>query len=294
MAAVDFLASRGMGEPGSPRGLPRGVESPGEESRSVRRCVSGDRGAAILRPDQAMERPCGPHADQHPREKTWRTSNVLHKRPGFPGEEKETLAFRKDNVTSRQSVQTATLPMERVSVGLEALANPSAQTKALAFPVTRTNPRSPHRNSTSSTMRTTQVHPSRVAPASGNDAGPPVPRRSTYGGTNSDMRAQAVPPTRTAPTIAKASRQNSDGTPIWASPNVAWYPAMAAGTANRSAIAARMSGVRTVAKASCPIARVAPPTRTPTTRAPMTPEPLWKAASPAVRPAKTAARRPRA
>ena len=28
----DFLASRGMGEPGSPRGLPRGVESPGEES----------------------------------------------------------------------------------------------------------------------------------------------------------------------------------------------------------------------------------------------------------------------
>src|SRR5271163_784917 len=28
----DFLASRGMGEPGSPRGKPRGVESPGEES----------------------------------------------------------------------------------------------------------------------------------------------------------------------------------------------------------------------------------------------------------------------
>ena len=35
-----------------------------------------------------------------------------------------------------------------------------------------------------------------------------------------------------------------------------------------------------------PIARVAPPARTPTTSAPMTPEPLWKAASPAVRPAK--------
>ena len=86
-----------------------------------------------------MERPCGPHAEQHPREKTWRTSNVPHKRPGFPGEEKETLAFRKDNVTTRQSVQTATLPMERVSVGLEAPANPSAQTKALAFPVTRTS-----------------------------------------------------------------------------------------------------------------------------------------------------------
>ena len=33
MAAVDFLASRGMGELGSPRGLPRGLESPGEESQ---------------------------------------------------------------------------------------------------------------------------------------------------------------------------------------------------------------------------------------------------------------------
>ncbi len=81
---------------------------------------------------------------------------------------------------------------------------------------------SPHRNPTSSTMRTAQPHPSRAAPANGNDAGPPAPRRSTRGGTNSDMRAQAVPPTRTAPTIAKASRQPSDGTPIWASPNVAW------------------------------------------------------------------------
>src|ERR1700676_5345159 len=33
----DFLASRGMGEPGSPRGLPRGVESPGGR-KSRRRC----------------------------------------------------------------------------------------------------------------------------------------------------------------------------------------------------------------------------------------------------------------
>jgi hypothetical protein len=77
-------------------------------------------------------------------------------------------------------------------------------------------------NSNRSTMRTAQPHPSRVAPAKGNDAGPPAPRRATGGGSNSDMRAQAVPPTRTAPTIAKAPRQPSDGTPIWASPNVAW------------------------------------------------------------------------
>src|SRR5208337_2058324 len=83
-------------------------------------------------------------------------------------------------------------------------------------------PHSPRQNSTSSAMMTAQPHPSRVASAIGNDAGPSAPRRQTCGGTNSDMRAHAVPPTRTAPTIAKASRQPSDGTPIWASPNVAW------------------------------------------------------------------------
>jgi Acyclic terpene utilisation family protein AtuA len=44
-------------------GSPRGVESSGEESRPVRSCVSGDRGAAVLRPDQAMERPWDPHAE---------------------------------------------------------------------------------------------------------------------------------------------------------------------------------------------------------------------------------------
>jgi hypothetical protein len=85
-----------------------------------------------------MERPCGPLAEQYPREKTWRTLNVPHKRPGFPGEEKETLAFRKDDVPTRQSVRTPP-PMERVSVGLDAPANPSAPTKFVAFPVSRTS-----------------------------------------------------------------------------------------------------------------------------------------------------------
>jgi len=40
---------------------------------------------------------------------------------------------------TRQSVRTATLPTEIVSVGPEAPANPSAQTKALALPVKRTS-----------------------------------------------------------------------------------------------------------------------------------------------------------
>src|SRR5260370_5197601 len=33
--------------------------------------------------------------EQHPREKTWRTSGVLHKRRGVAGEEKETVAQEK-------------------------------------------------------------------------------------------------------------------------------------------------------------------------------------------------------
>src|SRR5271166_110084 len=116
------FAGRSAAEDGGGRlsCLARNGRSPGEESRSVRRCVSGDRGAAVLRPDQAMERPCGPHAKQHPREKTWRTPNVLHKIPGFPGDEKETPGFKKDTVTTRQSVRTATLPTKIVTFGLEA------------------------------------------------------------------------------------------------------------------------------------------------------------------------------
>ena len=43
-----------------------------------------------------MERPCGPRAERHPQEKTRRTSSAAHKRSGFPGEEKETVAGRKD------------------------------------------------------------------------------------------------------------------------------------------------------------------------------------------------------
>ena len=169
-----------------------------------------------------MERPCGPHTEQHPQEKTWRTSNVLHKRRGFQAKKRKPWHQKgrsydpiicadgdvaDENCHSRPG--GADQP-ERSNEGRDYLS------------VKLDEPHSPRRNSTSSTMRTAQPHPSRVAPANGNDPGPPAPRRSTCGGTNSDMRAHAVPPTRTAPTIAKASRQPSDGTPIWASPNVAW------------------------------------------------------------------------
>ena len=52
-----------------------------------------------------------------------------------------------------------------------------------------------------------------------------------------------------APMHAKASRQKSEGTPICDSPSTAWYPAIAAGTANAAATAARSGIAFTSAKA---------------------------------------------
>ena len=200
-----------------------GATAPGEESRSVRRCVSGDRGAAVLRPDQAMERPCGPHAEQHPREKTWRTSNAAHKRPGFPGEEKETLAFRKDGVTTRQSVQTATLPMERVSVGLDD-----------AWP-TRALQRRPRR---SRSRGRAVIHRTEIQPLDDEDgAGSPVPGRArqwkrcrTSRAPPIDIRRDKQRHARPGRAADKDSADNREGLApdlrtarrYAASPNVAW------------------------------------------------------------------------
>src|SRR5579863_7052370 len=99
MAAEGLSCLARNGRTGVPTGLaPWGGKPRGRKSRR-RCCGSGDRGAAVLRLDQAKERPCGPRAEQHPREKTWRTLKALHKRSSFPGEEKEALAYRKDAVT---------------------------------------------------------------------------------------------------------------------------------------------------------------------------------------------------
>ena len=45
---------------------------------------------------------------------------------------------KKDDVKIQPSVQTAALPKEHLSVGLDAMVDPSAP-KAAAFPVTRAN-----------------------------------------------------------------------------------------------------------------------------------------------------------
>jgi hypothetical protein len=64
-----------------------------------------------------MERPCGPGVEQHPWEKTWPTSSAAHKWSGVLGEEKETLAHRKDGFRASSPARTATLT-EGFSVGL--------------------------------------------------------------------------------------------------------------------------------------------------------------------------------
>jgi hypothetical protein len=57
---------------------------------------------------------------------------ALHKRSGFPGEEKEALAYRKDAVTIG-SIQTDAGATRRTWFCLTGAADPSAQTNALAF-----------------------------------------------------------------------------------------------------------------------------------------------------------------
>ena len=165
-----------------------------------------------------MERPCGPRAKQASSGDDVVDVECHAQEARVPGKQKETIARKKDDVMIRPSVETAAPSRERRSVGLEALANPSAP-KAAAFPVKRLNA---HRTDSQLIDDEEQDHLSLVAAASGNDAGRSAARRSPCGGTNSDMRAQAAPPTRTAPATAKVSRQPSDGTPIWASPSAAW------------------------------------------------------------------------
>src|SRR5579872_3520238 len=96
-----------MGKPGSPKGMPVGWEAQGKKVDPTPLRLRRSRHS---RPSarSSQERPCGPRAEQHPQEKTWRTSRAAHKMSGIPGEAKETLAHRKDGFTTRASVRTAT------------------------------------------------------------------------------------------------------------------------------------------------------------------------------------------
>jgi hypothetical protein len=134
----EFLASRGM--PARPAG---------EESLTDAVASQAIEVPTVLRPDQAIERPCGPGVEQHPQEKTWPISSAAHKRSGVPGEGKETLAHRWDGVMIQPSVRTTALPMEMLSVGLEAMGDPERSNEGRDVLLTRTirasMPRTPTR-----------------------------------------------------------------------------------------------------------------------------------------------------
>ncbi len=83
-----------MGEPGSPRAWSAGWQAQGKKV-SPPPLRPGDRGAAVLRPDQAIREATWFARRTASREKTWRTSSGPHKRQGSSSEEKETLAYRK-------------------------------------------------------------------------------------------------------------------------------------------------------------------------------------------------------
>ena len=210
MAAVDFLASRGMAKGQGKKVDPSAVASQAIEAQPTFGQIKPWRGRVVRTPNSILGRKRGGR----------RTSRT--RGPAFQA--KKMKPWRSERTISRPGNPCGRRCRRRWNVSLSAWKRPP--TRALKGRPWRSRSRgrasftAPKSNR--STMRTAQPHPSRATPANGNDAGPPAPRRSTCGGTTSDMRAQAVPPTKTAPTIAKASRQPSDGTPIWASPNVAW------------------------------------------------------------------------
>ena len=75
--------------------LARNGRSPGEESFTgavAAQAIEAQPVFGQIKPGEAVWLACD---EQHPREKTWRTSLGPHKRFGIPGEGKEILAYRK-------------------------------------------------------------------------------------------------------------------------------------------------------------------------------------------------------
>jgi len=71
--------------------LARNGLSPGEESRSgavAAQAIEAQPPFGQIEPERGR---VARATEQHPREKTWRTSDVLHKRRSVAGEEKETM-----------------------------------------------------------------------------------------------------------------------------------------------------------------------------------------------------------
>ena len=127
MAAVDFLASRGMAKGQGKKVDPSAVAAQAIEAQPSFGQIKPWRGRVVRTPNSTLGRRRG-------RRRTSRTRG-----PAFQAKKRK--PWRSEGTTSPPGnpCKTATLPMEIVSVGLEAPANSSAQTKTLAFPVKRTS-----------------------------------------------------------------------------------------------------------------------------------------------------------
>ena len=191
-------------------------EARGRKSR-CRRCGSGDRGEAVLRPDQAIERPCGRAPNSSHRRRPGR--RWLPRTRGPAAQEGRKKPWRADR-TDRGPPEPQRL--RRLSSSIlrtgEIEANFSKSREGRLTAVSGYRPG--HPPISSPIAHEADDHPCLAAPASRWVAGPSTTCRPSSGGTNSAILAQAVPPTAIAPITAKVTRQASEGMPIWAKPSV--------------------------------------------------------------------------
>jgi hypothetical protein len=195
----------------------RNGRSPGEESRSVRRCGTGDRGAAVLWPDQAMRGQmarAGPTALRR-RRGGYRVTRAR----GQPDWAKEKKPLRTDGRHCMSRPLATQLPYgeschaqwRRRLDPIEALQRPRSarvgdQRSARQHPLK---------------SRTAEAHPGLAGDVSDQAISR---RRASSGvgrGAESTMRVQAVAATTIAPITAMACCQPSADMPMCARPSVA-------------------------------------------------------------------------
>ena len=210
-AARTFLASA------------RNGRRPGEESRAAAVAAQAIEAPAVLRPDQAIERPCGRAPNSLHWEKTWPALVAAHKRyPAFQVQEEGSRSAQIGQDCGPPEPQALATPQfidpaERVRLRAD-LSKPYEDRLTTALGCR------PGHSADFPAPSPTRAddHACLAAPASRWVAGPPSMRRpSSSGGTNSAIRAQAVPPTATRPDHLRRPRARlRTECPIWAKPSV--------------------------------------------------------------------------
>src|ERR1700722_9603846 len=167
MAAVDFLASRGMAKGQGKKVVPSAIAFQAIEAQPSFGQIKPWRGRVVRMPNSILGKRRGGRRMRCTRGAAFQAKK---RNPWHQKGRSHDPAICADGDT----------PMARVSVGLETYADPSAQTKALAFPVTRTR----------------RIHRTEIQPIDDEgDAGSPVPGRSgqwercrTFGYPTIDLR----------------------------------------------------------------------------------------------------------